>query len=153
MIGEGTRIGPRLVLGGRRAPEDEVVVLGLGSGGRKCCASSRRRDVEDGWIRTRAWVEDVDVRLAQFSSATAGTACTKRDDADMYAGPEIRVVRSATPHPVFTVITSLISLSPSLPSFPSLTFADAHSIAINAFAGAQTLRAVANDTISDGVGW
>ncbi|KAJ7921701.1 hypothetical protein B0H13DRAFT_1866482 [Mycena leptocephala] len=65
------------VVGGRRAPEDEIVVLGLGSGGRKCCASSRRRDVEEGRTRTRAWVRDVDLRSAQFSSATAGTACTR----------------------------------------------------------------------------
>ncbi|KAJ7917898.1 hypothetical protein B0H13DRAFT_2269342 [Mycena leptocephala] len=94
VIVEGTRTGPRLVVGGRRAPEDEIVVLGLGSGVRRCCASSLRHDVEEGRTWTRAWVEDVDVRLAQFSSATAGTACSKRDDADMYAGP--RRVRYAS---------------------------------------------------------
>ncbi|KAJ7921675.1 hypothetical protein B0H13DRAFT_2318186 [Mycena leptocephala] len=42
----------------------------------------------------------------------------KRDDADVYAGPEMRVVRSATPHPVFTVITSLIPIPLSLSRFP-----------------------------------
>ncbi|KAJ7865505.1 hypothetical protein B0H13DRAFT_1898526 [Mycena leptocephala] len=75
---EGTRTsGPGLVVGGRRAPGDEIAMLGLGSRVRKCCASSRRRDVEEGPTRTRAWVEDADVRLAQFSSTTAGTACTE----------------------------------------------------------------------------
>ncbi|KAJ7921688.1 hypothetical protein B0H13DRAFT_2318199 [Mycena leptocephala] len=75
----------------------------------------------------------VDVRLAQFLSTTAGITCNKRDDADMYAGPEMRVVRSATPHPVFT---SLISIPPSLSSPPSSTFADdTHSIPINTIAG------------------
>jgi hypothetical protein len=63
-------------------------------------------------------VEDVDVRLAQSSSATAGIACSRHDDADVYAWPEMRVVRSAMPHPVFILMTSLhLYLYPSLPLF------------------------------------
>ncbi|KAJ7917905.1 hypothetical protein B0H13DRAFT_2321976 [Mycena leptocephala] len=58
---------------------------------------------------------------------------------------------SPPPHPVVILITSL-HLYLSLSS-PSLTFADAHSIAISTFAGAQMLRVIANDTIADGVGW
>jgi hypothetical protein len=63
-------------------------------------------------------VDDVDVRLAKFSSTTVGITCNKLDNADVYAWPEMRVVRSATPHPVFILITSFISIPPSLFSPP-----------------------------------
>jgi hypothetical protein len=87
-------------------------MLDLGSRVRRCCTSSRPRDVEEGRTRTHAWVEDVDVHLAQFSSATAGTACTKRDGPDVYAAPEIRVVPAATPH--LSSLSSRLSHPPSL---------------------------------------
>ncbi|KAJ7921685.1 hypothetical protein B0H13DRAFT_2318196 [Mycena leptocephala] len=152
VIVEGTRTGrTKLVVGGRRAPEDGIVMLGLGSGVRRYCASSRRRDVEEGRTRTCAWVRDVDLRLAQFSSATAGTVCSKRDEADMYAWPEMHVVRSATPR-LHCHHLPYLYLPPSLPFFPLSTFADAHQCAIDTIASAQTVRIVANNTISDGVG-
>jgi hypothetical protein len=84
------------------------------------------------------------MRLARLSSATAGTACSKRDDADVYAGPEMRVVRSATPHPYL-----YISLPPSLPS--------PHPCSLTTLTTAQSTPSpacvVANDAISDGVEW
>jgi hypothetical protein len=102
---------------------------------RRCCAcrdATSRRDgpgPAHGW---RTWT----CAWHNFQAPLPAPHAPKRDDADVYTGPEMRVGCSATPHRVFTVITSLISIPPSLSLSPSSTFADdAHYIAINAIAG------------------
>jgi hypothetical protein len=152
---EGTRMsGPRLVVGGRRAPEDEVVVLGLGSKSLKMLClvpSTRRRDGPGpgpvhGWRTwTRAWRNF----QAPLPAPPAVSAMTRTC---MLARDACGALSDAAPRLHSHHVTSSLSLPPSLPFFPSSTFADAHHSAINIIASAQTVRIVANNTISDGVG-
>ncbi|KAJ7921690.1 hypothetical protein B0H13DRAFT_2318201 [Mycena leptocephala] len=106
-------------------------VLGLGSdtAPRPDDATSRRDGPgpAHGW---RTWT----CARCDFQAPLPAPPAPKRDDADVYAWPEMRVVRSATPHPVFLLIRSLISLPPFFPLI-------------------DTIHVVANDTILDGVGW